>query len=166
MAFLATRVIGIGQWLPGYAAYSLFISKLGPTIQRSTPMLDTKYLAVSAILAVLSSNAYSAEVSDALGAGWNGERRCENLYEDAQIRILRCTFPPNIGHERHSHPAFFNYILNGGHGQVTDASGTREFESKTDQYREGKAVEWHEMLNTGETTLRYLIVEKKYEAEK
>jgi quercetin dioxygenase-like cupin family protein len=129
--------------------------------------MPSKYRVVlSVIFALLSCTVYSAEVVDAINAGWKGEKRCENLYEDAQIRILRCTFPPNVGHERHSHPAFFNYILSGGHGQVTDSSGTREFESKTDQYRAGKAVEWHEMLNTGDSTLRYLIVEKKYEPEK
>ena len=129
-------------------------------------MSNSYRVALPLVFALLSFAAYSAEVQDALSAGWNGERRCENLYEDAQIRILRCTFPPNTGHERHSHPAFFNYVLSGGRGQITDGSGTREFESKPDQYRAGKAVEWHEALNTGDTTLRYLIVEKKYESEK
>jgi quercetin dioxygenase-like cupin family protein len=123
-------------------------------------------MAVAVMLGLLSGAAYSAEVPDALTAGWKGERRCENLYEDPHIRILRCTFPPNTGHERHFHPTFFNYVLSGGRGQVTDAAGTREFESKADQYRAGEAVEWHEALNTGDTTLRYLIVEKKYQAGK
>ena len=125
-----------------------------------------KHLAVSVIFALLSFTAHSAEETDALNAGWNGEKRCENLYEDDYIRVLRCTFPPNVGHERHSHPASFLYELNGGHGIVTDASGTREFEVKTDQYRAGKPVEWHEAVNTGDTTMRYLIVEKRYQTEK
>jgi beta-alanine degradation protein BauB len=111
---------------------------------------------------LLSSAALAADVPDALAAGWQGEKRCENLYEDAQIRILRCTFPPTVGHEKHSHPEHFAYVLSGGHGQATDARGTREFDIKTDDFRANKAVEWHEAVNTGDTTLRLLIVEKKY----
>ena len=126
-------------------------------------MPHSKHLAVSLIFTFLSFAACAAE-RDALSAGWNGEKRCENLHEDDYIRVLRCTFPPSVGHERHSHPASFLYVLQGGHGQVTDSTGTRDFEVLTDQYRPSKPVEWHEAVNTGDTTMRYLIVEKKYQA--
>jgi hypothetical protein len=102
-------------------------------------------------------------VPDALTAGWKGERRCESLYEDELIRVLRCTFPPNVGHEAHSHPGTFTYFLSGGRGRITDAQGTRDYDIKTDDFRAGKPIEWHEGLNTGETTQRFLIIEKKYE---
>ena len=127
-------------------------------------MTRFRSLSMAAALATVASMAAAraADVMDALDAGWGGEKRCENLYEDDNIRVLRCTFPPNVGHERHSHPASFLYVLNGGRGTVTDSTGTREFQVKSDQSRPANAVEWHEMLNTGESTLRYLIVEKKY----
>lgn len=123
-------------------------------------------LALSLLAAANARTAYAADVPDAMDAGWKGEKRCENLHEDEHIRVLRCTFPPNVGHEPHSHPASFLYVLTGGHGKVTDSNGVREFEVKTDQSRPAKPVEWHEMLNTGDSTLRYLIVEKKYQFDK
>jgi len=125
-------------------------------------------LSTTALLLVLAyaSFARAADVKDALEAGWGGERRCEKLDEDEYIRVLRCTFPPNVGHERHSHPASFLYVLNGGQVRMTDATGTREAEAKSDQYRTTEPIEWHEGLNVGDTTLRVLIVEKKYQTDK
>jgi beta-alanine degradation protein BauB len=123
-------------------------------------------LALVLLVAVAPGSAYVADIPDALAAGWKGEKLCENLHEDEHIRVLRCIFPLNVGHEPHSHPASFLYVLAGGHGTVTDSNGMREFDVKTDQSRPVKPVVWHEMLNTGESTLRYLIVEKKYQVEK
>ena len=129
---------------------------------------DINSLSMTALLVMLGcmTVARATEEMDALDAGWADEKRCENLHEDDYIRVLRCTFPPNVGHERHSHPASFVYVLSGGNVQVTDANGTRQLESKTDQYKTNNPVEWHEGLNTGDTTLRYLIVEKKYQYDK
>ncbi len=31
---------------------------------------------------------------DAFSVEWQGQKLCEKLYEDAQITIARCTFPP------------------------------------------------------------------------
>jgi beta-alanine degradation protein BauB len=123
-------------------------------------------LALVLLVTVTPGSAYAADVPDALAAGWKSEKVCENLHEDEHIRVLRCIFPPNVGHEPHSHPASFLYVLNGGHGTVTDSNGVREFDVKTDQSRPAKPVVSHEMLNTGDSTLRYLIVEKKYQVEK
>ncbi len=124
----------------------------------------TQCLTVSAILAInVLPMARAADTLDAVAAGWKGKKTCEILHEDEKIRILRCTFPPNIGHERHFHPAAFSYVLSGGRFRVTDdARGTWEWKSATDQHRAGRPVPWHEFLNIGDTTLRYLIVEKKY----
>ena len=32
--------------------------------------------------------------SDALSVEWQGKKPCDKLFEDAQVRIARCTFPP------------------------------------------------------------------------
>ena len=32
-------------------------------------------------------------VPDALSVEWQGQKPCEKLFEDAQVRISRCTFP-------------------------------------------------------------------------
>jgi beta-alanine degradation protein BauB len=124
------------------------------------------FVTLVCVIALHPTWSHSADVPDALTAGWKGDKRCENLYEDAQLRILRCIFPPNVGHEAHSHPAHFSYVLSGGRGRATDSRGTREFESQADDFRVNKPVEWHEMVNTGDTTHRYLIVEKKYETDR
>jgi len=103
----------------------------------------------------------TAQLPDALGAGGNGQTTCERLHEDAKVRILRCVFAPNVGHERHFHAPHFIYVLSGGKVRVTTAAGTQELETKTGAGRMSPAIEWHEVLNVGETTLSYLIVEPK-----
>ena len=50
-------------------------------------------LAVTGFL-VAPIPAQADDVPDALSVEWKGKRPCEKLFEDAQIRVLRCTFPP------------------------------------------------------------------------
>lgn len=107
-----------------------------------------------------------AGLPDALAAGWKGQKTCENLHEDAHIRVLRCTFAPNVGHERHFHPPIFGYVLSGGRIRSTDAKGVQEFEDKAGEHWTSGPVEWHEGLNIGDTTISYLIVEKKYQSRR
>ena len=45
-------------------------------------------------------------VPNALSVEWQGQKLCEKLYEDAQILIARCTFPPGSKHLKHSHPGY------------------------------------------------------------
>ena len=111
-------------------------------------------------LAVAAQTA-TTQLPDPLAAGWKGQATCEKLHEDAKIRILRCAFPPNVGHERHFHPPHYVYVLSGGRVRVTNAAGTQEVETKTGTGRMSPAIEWHEVLNVGETTTTYLIVEPK-----
>ena len=94
-----------------------------------------------------------------LEAGWQGEPVCELLLEDERQRMLRCTFPPGVGHERHYHKPHTGYTLAGGLMQITDANGTRVVDVKTGGYFVSDGVEWHEALNVGETTAQYLIIE-------
>lgn len=102
-------------------------------------------------------------VPDALSVEWQGQKPCERLFEDGQIRILRCTFPPGAMHVRHSHPGYLSYVLSGGKGQIQDEKGTRQIEVRTDSYTNIQPIPWHELTNTGDTPLRYLVVERKYE---
>jgi hypothetical protein len=38
------------------------------------------------------------DVPDALSVEWQGKKPCEKLFEDAQVRVARCTFPPGTVH--------------------------------------------------------------------
>jgi len=73
----------------------------------------------------------TAVASDPLAAGWKGVPVCEKLHEDSDHRILRCSFPPGIGHERHFHDRHFGYALAGGRMRINDANGTREVDLAT-----------------------------------
>jgi quercetin dioxygenase-like cupin family protein len=119
----------------------------------------TAILTLSAVL--VSSSARAAE-PDALAVEWQGQKPCERLHEDDQIRILRCTFAPGAMHVRHSHPAAFTYVLSGGKNQIVDAAGVRVVERETGANSVGSAVPWHETTNVGDTTLMFLVVEMKY----
>lgn len=96
-----------------------------------------------------------------LEAGWKGERVCEVLHEDADQRVVRCTFPPGVGHEKHRHPAHFGYALSGGRMRILDERGEREVDLAAGSHFASDGVAWHEVLNTGATTVQYLIVEPR-----
>lgn len=102
-----------------------------------------------------------SSLPDPLAAGWEGQPVCEILGEDAHNRILRCTFPPGVGHERHYHAPYFGYAVSGGRVRMTDAQGTRELDLPTASSFTSEGVEWHEVLNIGETTIVYVIVEPR-----
>lgn len=103
----------------------------------------------------------AAALPSAIDAGWEGEKVCELLHENDDMRAMRCTFAPGVGHERHYHPPHFGYIVSGGVMQITDADGAREQETPTGATWWSDGVEWHEALNTGDTTSVYVIVEPK-----
>lgn len=100
-----------------------------------------------------------SSLPDPLAAGWQGESVCEGLAHDLRHRILRCTFPPGVGHERHFHAPHFGYVLVGGRMQITDAKGTRVVDLANHSTWESDGVAWHEVVNVGDTTSIYLIVE-------
>jgi len=116
-----------------------------------------------ALASLLLTSACTTQPSlpDPLAAGWRGSPVCEKLREDAEQRILRCTFPPAVGHERHFHDRHFGYAISGGRVRVTDADGTRELELATGSSYMSSGVAWHEVLNVGDTTIVYLIIEPK-----
>jgi quercetin dioxygenase-like cupin family protein len=98
---------------------------------------------------------------DPLQAGWKGKPVCERLIEDDRQRVLRCTFAPGVGHERHWHRPHFGYALSGGRMRIVESEGVREASLATGSAFTSSGVAWHEVLNIGDTTVQYLIVETK-----
>jgi len=86
---------------------------------------------------------------------------CELLYENEKMRAARCAFAPGVGHERHYHLPHYGYVLEGGTMRITDENGTREQTSAAGDNWWSDGVKWHEVLNVGDTTSVYLIVEPK-----
>jgi beta-alanine degradation protein BauB len=83
--------------------------------------LTTKFAVLVVLLGLVAAPlaATAEDIPDALAVEWQGKKLCENLYEDTQIRVLRCTFPPGAVHVKHSHRPSFGYVLSGGQVQVT-----------------------------------------------
>jgi mannose-6-phosphate isomerase-like protein (cupin superfamily) len=114
-----------------------------------------------AVSAVVTACAAAPTLPDPLSAGWQGEPVCERLHENSDQRILRCTFPPGVGHERHFHAPNFGYAIEGGRMRITDDNGVREVDLPTGSSFTSEGVAWHEVLNIGSTSVIYLIVERK-----
>ena len=126
-------------------------------------MIRLPLLLGTVLVAAPLAAARSETAPDALSVEWQGQKPCEKVFEDAQTRIARCTFPPGSKHVRHSHPGYLSYVLGGGKAQIQDEKGTRQVEVRTDTYTNSSPISWHELTNTGDTTLRYLVIERKYE---
>jgi len=122
--------------------------------------------AIASVLALAACASASAQVTPrprALCAGWQGQRTCEQLHEDAMIRILRCTFPPGVGHEAHYHPPHYGYVLAGNSiMRITSESGTEDRPVRAGGGFANDVEIRHEAVNVGAETTTYLIVEKKY----
>ena len=108
----------------------------------------------------LSASAEMTSLPSALEAGWEGRNVCELQHQAETHRVMRCTFPPGVGHERHYHPAHYGFALSGGTMQLTDANGTRSAELATGSDYSSAGTAWHEVVNVGKTTVTYLIVEE------
>ena len=126
-------------------------------------MLRTSLFATVLLLAgcTVNANFDFGHLPDPLEAGWQGEPVCEALEESPNLRVLMCTFPPGIGHERHFHPEHMGYVLDGSTMQITDSEGTRTVDIPAGTTWRSDGVAWHEVVNVGDTTGRYLIVEPK-----
>jgi quercetin dioxygenase-like cupin family protein len=120
-------------------------------------------LAASMLLLLAPLTAFGQPVPDSLSVEWQGQKPCEKLYEDAQLLVARCTFPPGSKHVKHFHPGVLSYVLSGGKAQIEDAKGTRQVEPRTGSYNNSPPVPWHELTNVGDTTISYLLIERKYE---
>ena len=107
------------------------------------------------------SPARDEPLPDPLAAGWNGKPVCEALHDDARMRILRCTFPPGVGHERHYHEPHFGYVIRGGRMRLLEDGETRVVDIPDGtMWRRDERFE-HEALNVGDNESQYLIIEHK-----
>lgn len=114
--------------------------------------------------ATAAAQSFEGALPQALCAGWENERVCELLNEDAQIRVLRCTFAPGVGHEAHYHPPHFGYVLEGESVmRITTAEGVADRPVRAGGSFSNEAETRHAALNIGDQTTRYLIIEKKYD---
>jgi quercetin dioxygenase-like cupin family protein len=126
--------------------------------------IASAHVAVTVMGFVAPLAAVAADVPDALSVEWQGKKLCEKLAEDAQVRVVRCTFPPGAVHVCHSHPSYIGYFVSGGQAQVQDEKGLRKADFANGAVIDVPAVPWHEFANVGDTTMQVLVVEKKYEA--
>jgi len=128
------------------------------------PRLTEKFFTLFFFLLIFAFTfpVFSEPLKGPLETGWNNQKVCEKLSENAHETILRCTFPPQTGHEKHQHNANFGYALAGGKMQISDEKGTRVVHLKTGSYFNSPGTSWHHAVNVGETTIIYLIVESKY----
>ena len=124
----------------------------------SVPAILTS-LTLAAYLVVSCQNEPS--LPDPLKAGWKGQSVCEVVVDNEKVRTLKCTFAPGVGHEKHFHPAHYGYTIAGSKFQITDSSGTREVNVPTGYSFYNDKIEWHEVLNVGDCTAVFLIVEPK-----
>jgi quercetin dioxygenase-like cupin family protein len=113
-------------------------------------------------LALISTSCQSeSNLPDPLEAGWKGASVCEVLIDNENVRTLRCTFAPGVGHERHYHPMHYGYTIAGSKFRMTDSTGTREVDVPTGYSFYNDEIAWHEVLNVGDCTAVFLIVEPK-----
>jgi quercetin dioxygenase-like cupin family protein len=101
-----------------------------------------------------------------LEAGWKGKKVCDVLQDNADVRVLRCTFPPGVGHEKHFHAPHFGYAIKGGKAHIKDASGERDATTPDGYSWWTPGYTIHENQNIGDTTTIYLIIEPKSAATK
>jgi quercetin dioxygenase-like cupin family protein len=121
-------------------------------------------LAIASLGLVGTSFLVAAEdVPGALAVEWEGKKPCEKLFEDEHIRVARCTFSKGTVHVCHTQPSYLTYVLSGGQAEVQDDKGKRKIEVVAGAFADVPPISWHEFANVGETTLQYLVVEKKYQ---
>ena len=109
----------------------------------------------------LSCKPEKPNLPDPLEAGWEGEKVCEVLEENDELRILKCTFPPGVGHETHYHPPHVGYTLKGGTFKLNDIEGIREVTIPEGYTWTKDSITTHTVQNVGNTTSVFLIIEYK-----
>ena len=81
--------------------------------------------------------------------------------ENPRVRVLEATIKPGDKEQTHSHPAYIIYVIEGGkfRNHATDGTVTDgEFKTGDVIYRD-PVTHWAE--NTGDTTIRLVLVELK-----
>jgi quercetin dioxygenase-like cupin family protein len=119
------------------------------------------WLAGIIMMAVCTACENKPSLPDPLEAGWKGAKVCELIQDDSSLRVLKCTFPPGVGHEEHYHAPHFGYTLAGSRFRIKDTAGTREVDVPTGYSFSNKDIQQHEVLNIGDSTAVFLIIEPK-----
>lgn len=129
----------------------------------SVKLVPVLIAVLTLLLAALIVHELTNEKSlpDPVEAGWKGRTVCEVIEENSKLRVLKCTFPPGVGHERHYHPRHFGYTLAGSTFRIKDTTGIREVAVPTGSHFSNDGIEWHEVLNIGDSTAVFLIIEPK-----
>ena len=83
------------------------------------------------VLLVATLGCNNNPLPDPLEAGWNNQSVCEVLEDNLNLRALKCTFPPGVGHEKHYHNAHFGYAIAGSRFRIKDTNGIREVDVPT-----------------------------------
>lgn len=116
----------------------------------------------SFIILISSSNCKTRNsLPDPLEAEWNNKSVCVIKEENKDVRVLQCTFEPGSGHEKHYHNAHYGYTISGSKFQIKDENGIRVLDVKSGSDFYSLGVEWHEVLNIGDSTAVFLIIEPK-----
>ena len=120
-----------------------------------------KHSPILLILLLVLSCKTAQTLPDPLEAGWNGKKVCKVLSDTKTQRVLKCTFPPNVGHQKHYHKSHFGYTLAGSTFKITDDKGTRNVPVATGVNWTKTELSEHKVLNVGDSTAVFLIVEEK-----
>ena len=122
---------------------------------------QTMFVTYSCVVLLTVSCINQNSLPDPLEAGWNNEAVCEVIDDNKDLRVLKCTFAPGVGHEKHYHNPHFGYTLAGSTFRIKDTLGTREVKVPTGYSFSKDDVTIHEVLNIGDSTAVFLIVEYK-----
>lgn len=121
--------------------------------------MNIRLLLVSLLL--INCKDANTNLPDPLEAGWKGASVCQVLEDNDTMRMLKCTFAPGVGHEKHYHNPHTGYTLVGSIFKITDKTGTREVNVPTGYSFNKNEISTHEVINIGDSTAVFLIIETK-----
>ncbi|SHG60302.1 cupin domain-containing protein [Winogradskyella jejuensis] len=121
-------------------------------------MRISRYI-IPLLLIVLFNCNNKRQLPDPLEAGWKNKNVCKVLEENKELRVLKCRFPPNIGHELHYHNPHVGYTISGSKFRIKDTTGIREVNVPSGYSFSNDKITFHEVLNVGDSTAVFLIME-------
>ncbi len=122
---------------------------------------DRKIFVPLLLFALFAGCTPKTSLPDPLEAGWKEQPVCEVLQNSKKLRVLKCTFLPGVGHEKHYHKPHFGYTIAGSRFRITDSKGIKEVNVPTGSNFFNEEIAWHEVLNIGDSTAVFLIIEPR-----
>lgn len=121
-----------------------------------------RFLIFIMVISLFISCEQKPNLPDPLEAGWNGEKVCEVLNETSKTRVLKCTFPPGVGHEKHYHVPHTGYTIKGSRFKMISEDGTVNIvDVKSGGSWSKETLSVHKVQNVGDSTAVFLIIEEK-----